>query len=104
MKLLYVVNIAEVDWALKIKAVNFKVVHVIEETETSYITLDKINVCGFVKEFPKSDLNYVFSDGFVTDKLDKAELKRQIERIRKSIDKVNEVRYEDCIAILENIK
>ena len=79
MKILYVV------YACDNKYVDFHGVQVTEETEEGYTILDKIYVDNHIHEFPKNKLNVEFEMGYVTDKLDKEELKNQIERIYNNL-------------------
>lgn len=75
MKVLYLVN------ACDNKYVNFQAAQVTEENEREFIVIDKINIDGYVYNFPKDKINVELDMGFVTDKLDKKALKVQIERI-----------------------
>lgn len=62
--------------------INFNAVEIIEENETEYILLDKINNKN---NFLKEDLDKEFKFLFVTK--DKRKLKKQLKRIYENINK-----------------
>lgn len=79
MKVLYVVNTCDN------KYVNFQSVQIMEEKENEFIILDKMEIEEYVHNFPKSKINVEFNMGYVTDKLDKTLLRKQIDRIYEKL-------------------
>lgn len=81
MKTLYVVN------ACDNKYVDFYAVHVEEDKEDEFIVSDKINIEGYIHNFPKDKINVEFDFGYVIDTLDKVLLRKQIDRIYENLKK-----------------
>lgn len=81
MKVLYVV------YANGEKYVDFHAVEIMNENENEFDIVDRINIEQYTHNFPKDKLNFEFSEGYVTDKLDKAKLKEQIDRIFNVLQK-----------------
>lgn len=107
MKVLYIVN----DYDNKY--VDFHAVQVIEENESEYDILDKMNVENYIHKFPKNKINVELELAYVTDKLDKKILKNQIDRIynklkekhlknkEKQFVETNEEYYKSSIDLLK---
>lgn len=107
MKVLYIVN----DYDNKY--VDFHAVQVMEENESEYDILDKMNVENYIHKFPKNKINVELELAYVTDKLDKKILKNQIDRIynklkekhlknkEKQFVETNEEYYKSSIDLLK---
>ncbi len=94
MKILYVV------YNYNNEFVDFYGAQVEDENEKEYITIDKIKIGEYKHIFPKDKLNVEFEDGYVTDVLDKPEIKKQLNRIYEKlkklhIEKEEHLSYED---------